>query len=94
MLLPKPFYKHVFPVPLEGAAAMWFTPRIALLPYSGTIWPLSDGWLHSPTGLEITIGLALLNLLYVGLALVAAAHRRENLGIAVIVVAKSSLGFQ
>jgi hypothetical protein len=72
-------------IPIERAAAMWFTPRIALLPYSGTIWPLSDGWHQTPTGFEITLGFALLNFLYVGLALIGAAHWRESSGIALIV---------
>jgi hypothetical protein len=72
-------------IPIERASAMWFTPRIALLPYSGTIWPLDEGWLHSPTGFEITIGFALLNFLYVGLALLGAVHWRESPGIALIV---------
>jgi len=72
-------------IPIERAAAMWFTPRIAVLPYSGTIWPLSDGWHHSPTGFEITIGFTLLNVLYAGLALIGAAHRRESPGIVLIV---------
>jgi len=72
-------------IPIERAAAMWFTPRIAVLPYSGTIWPLSDGWQHSPTGFEITIGFALLNFLYAGLALLGAVRWRESPGIVLIV---------
>jgi hypothetical protein len=72
-------------IPIERAAAMWFTPRIALLPYSGTLWPLSDGWHQSRTGFEITIGFAFLNVLYAGLALIGPAHWRECPGIALIV---------
>lgn len=72
-------------IPIERAAAMWFTPRIALLPYSGTLWPLSDGWHRSSTGFEITFGFTFLNFLYAGLALVGAAHWRESPGIALIV---------
>jgi hypothetical protein len=72
-------------IPIERAAAMWFTPRIALLPYSGTFWPLSDGWHQSPTGFRITIGFALLNFLYAGLALLGTVHWRESPGIALIV---------
>jgi hypothetical protein len=79
-----PFRSYVW-IPIERAAAMWFTPRIALLPYSGKIWPLSDGWHQSPTGFEITIGFALLNFLYAGLALIGATHWRESPGIALIV---------
>jgi hypothetical protein len=72
-------------IPLERAAAMWFTPRIAALPYSGQIWPLRDGWHQSPTGFEITIAFALVNFLYAILAFIGAAHWRESPGIALIV---------
>jgi hypothetical protein len=72
-------------IPIERAAAMWFTPRIAALPYSGTIWPLSDGWHQSPAGFKITLGFALLSFLYAGLALLGAVHWRESLGITLIV---------
>jgi hypothetical protein len=71
-------------IPIKRVAAMWFTPRIALLPYSGTIWPLSHGWHESPTGFEITLGFAVLNFLYAGLALIGAAHWRYSPGIALI----------
>jgi hypothetical protein len=78
-----PFRSYAW-IPIERAAAMWFTPRIALLPYSGTIWPLSNGWHQSPTGFEITIGFALLNFLYAGLALTGATYWRESPGLAMI----------
>jgi hypothetical protein len=71
-------------IPIERAATMWFTPRIAVLPYSGQIWPLSDGWHHSPTGFEITLGFTVLNFLYAGLAVLGAAQWRERPGIALI----------
>lgn len=64
---------------------MWFTPRIALLPYAGTLWPLNDGWHRSSTGFEITFGFTFLNFLYAGLALVGAVHWRESPGIGLIV---------
>jgi hypothetical protein len=82
--LRNPFRSYVW-IPIERAAAMWFTPRIALLPYSGQIWPLSSGWHESQTGFEITIALALLNLIYAGLASMGASYWRENPGIALIV---------
>ena len=71
-------------IPIKRIAAMWFTPRIALLPYSGTIWPLRDGWHESSSGFEITLGFAVLNFLYAGLALIGAAHWRHSPGIALI----------
>jgi hypothetical protein len=72
-------------IPVERAAAMWFTPRIALLPYSGKLWPLSDSWHHCPIDFATTLGFALLNILYAGLALIGAVHWRDSPGIALIV---------
>lgn len=79
-----PFRSYVW-VPVERTAAMWFTPRIALLPYTGQIWPLSDGWRQSPTGFEIALGFAFLNFVYVGLALLGVVHWRASPGFALIV---------
>lgn len=72
-------------IPIQRAFAMWFTPRIALLPYSGTIWPLREGWRQSPAGFATTIAFALMGFLYAGLALVGAVRWRENPGIILIV---------
>jgi hypothetical protein len=72
-------------IPLERTAAMWFTPRIALLPYSGQIWPLREAWHENPAGFEITIAFALLNFLYAGLAIFGALRSRQSPGIALIV---------
>ena len=71
-------------IPIKRAAAMWFTPRIAPLPYSGKFWPLSDGWHQSSTGFEITLGFAVLNFLHAGLALIGAVHWRHSPGIVLI----------
>jgi len=79
-----PFRSYVW-IPIERTAAMWFTPRITLLPYSGRIWPLSDGWHESPTGFKTTIGFTLLNFVYAGLALLGVVHWRESPGIPLIV---------
>ena len=72
-------------IPIERAAAMWFTPRITLLPYSGRLWPLAESYRRNPTDLEVTLGLALLNFLYVGMALAAAWSWRKNPGVLLIV---------
>ncbi len=79
----EPFRTYVR-IPIERAAVLWFTPRTALLPYSGQLWPRSDGWHEGPTGFTITLGLALLNFLYAGLAIVGALYWRQNPGIALI----------
>src|SRR6059058_4912452 len=72
-------------IPIERAAAIWFTPRIALLPYSGRLWPLAESYRSNPTGFEVTLGFALLNVLYVAMALAAACSWRTNPGILLIV---------
>jgi hypothetical protein len=79
-----PFSSYVW-VPLERTAAMWFTPRIALLPYSGKLWPLSNAWRSNATDFSVTLGLALLNFFYVGLAVMGLMYWRESPGIAIFV---------
>jgi hypothetical protein len=72
-------------IPIERAAAMWFTPRITLLPYSGRLWPLTESYHSNPTDFEVTLGLALVNVLYVGMALAAVWAYRTNQGVLLIV---------
>ncbi len=72
-------------IPIERAAAMWFTPRITLLPYSGRLWPLAESYRSNPTDFEVTLGLALLNVLYVGMGFAAAWICRTNPGVLLIV---------
>jgi hypothetical protein len=81
----QPFRSYIW-IPIERAAAMWLTKRTAILPYSGQLWPRSDGWHEGPTGFTITLGFALLNFLYVGLAILGVVHWRASPGIALIVV--------
>ncbi len=71
-------------IPIERAAAMWFTPRITLLPYSGRLWPLAESYRSNPTDFEVTLGLALLNVVYVGMALATAWLGRANPGVLLI----------
>jgi hypothetical protein len=72
-------------IPIERAAAMWFTPRNTLLPYSGRLWPLDESYRSNSTDFEVTLGLALLNILYVGMALAAGWFCRANPGVLLIV---------
>jgi hypothetical protein len=72
-------------VPLERAAAMWFTPRITLLPFSGRFWPLAESYRYNPAEFAFTFGFTLLNILYIAAALAAASFRRTNPGVLLIV---------
>jgi hypothetical protein len=55
-------------LPAARALTLWFTPRIELLPLSGTVFPLLQSWEDDPIDQSVTAGLFLLNILYVGLA--------------------------
>lgn len=54
-------------VPAARAMAMWFTPRIELLPISGNVFPLAYMREEDPVDQEFTSLLFLLNIFYVGL---------------------------
>jgi len=56
-------------LPAARALTMWFTPRIELLPLSGTIFPLAQSWEDDRIDQSVTLGLFLLNIFYVGLAI-------------------------
>src|SRR5260370_13915978 len=72
-------------IPTERAAAMWFTPRITLLPYSGKLWPLSESHQSNPIDFDVTFGFALLNVLYIVMAVAVASFLRTNQRIQLIV---------
>jgi hypothetical protein len=78
-----PFRTYIW-IPIERAAAMWFTPRIALLPYSGRLWPLKESLRSNSTDLEVTLGFAVLNAIYIGMALAAGWTWRTTMGIQLI----------
>ena len=73
-----------FWIPVKRAASMWFTPRITLLPFSGRFWPLAESYHYNPAEFEVTLGLTLLNVLYVLMFLVAAWFCRTNPGVLLI----------
>jgi len=54
-------------IPVARAAAIWFTPRIELLPISGNVFPLAERYDEDPRDQGFTILLFFLNLIYVGL---------------------------
>src|SRR6266699_3505359 len=72
-------------IPIERAAAMWLTPRITLLPTSGRLWPLPESHRSNPIDFEVTLGLAMLNVLDIVVGLVAAWSWRLNPGVLLIV---------
>ena len=59
-------------IPLRRAVRIWFTPRIELLPVSGSVFPLRYMHEEDPVDQRITIKLFFLNILYVALGLCGA----------------------
>jgi hypothetical protein len=54
-------------LPALRAVTLWFSPRIELLPVSGTVFPLRQAWEDDTVDQSVTVGLFLLNILYLGL---------------------------
>jgi hypothetical protein len=69
-------------LPLARAVTLWFTPRIELIPVSGTVFPLRQSWQDDRIDQSVTVGLFLLNIFYVALAIWGAV-RLWRLSIAV-----------
>jgi len=64
-----PLRTYVF-VPAARIAAMWLTPRIELLPYSGKLWPVGEHWRGNPADFGVTFGFGVLGFVYLGLAVI------------------------
>src|ERR1700722_8010502 len=56
-------------LPLARAMTMWFTPRIELIPVSGTVFPLVQSWQEDTVDQSVTVGVFLLNIAYAALAI-------------------------
>ena len=85
-------------LPLLRAVTLWFAPRIELLPVSGTVFPLRQAWEDDKADQSVTIGLFLLNILFVGLGVCgavklwrwSAASRSAVLAILLFVVLRTA----
>jgi Dolichyl-phosphate-mannose-protein mannosyltransferase len=73
-------------VPLKRAFALWFTPRIELLPFSGQLWPVRAAWQEDPVDFSVTIGLFILCVLLAATGL-AGAWRARNSPVTAFLVA-------
>jgi hypothetical protein len=69
-------------LPAARALTLWFTPRIELLPLSGTVFPLRQSWEDDPIDQSVTVGFFLLNLAYVVSALWGATRLWRNRSVA------------
>jgi hypothetical protein len=72
-------------IPLARMWTMWFTPRIALLPYSGNLWPPAEKWRSNRVDFAVTLGFGVLNFAYIGTALIGAWRFRRLPAIAFLI---------
>lgn len=65
-------------VPLLRALAMWFTPRVEMLPLSGKFWPIDYWWEDSPSQYCYSMTLFLMGIAYGVMALGGAWRSRTD----------------
>ena len=73
-------------VPLLRTLTLWFTPRVELLPSSGHLWPLREEWQDDRPDFLITLGLSVVNIIYLALALAGAWLTRRRPGWALLIL--------
>jgi 4-amino-4-deoxy-L-arabinose transferase-like glycosyltransferase len=73
-------------VPLLRTLTLWFTPRVELLPSSGHLWPLREEWQDDRPDFLVTLGLSVVNFIYLALALVGAWLARRRPGWALLIL--------
>jgi len=73
-------------VPLLRTLTLWFTPRVELLPSSGHLWPLRDEWQDDRPDFLVTLGLSVVNIIYIALALAGAWVARRRPGWALLIL--------
>ena len=73
-------------VPLLRTLTLWFTPRVELLPSSGHLWPLREEWQDDRPDFLVTLGLSLVNIIYIALALAGAWLARRQPGWALLIL--------
>jgi len=72
-------------IPLLRSLAVWFTPRVDLLPYSGHPFPLGKEWEYDREDFVVTLSLFFVNCAYVALALAGAWMARGRCGWALLI---------
>src|SRR5271167_3918936 len=73
-------------VPLLRTLTLWFTPRVELLPSSGRLWPLREEWQDDRPDFLVTLGLSVVNIVYIALALAGAWLARRRPGWALLIL--------
>jgi hypothetical protein len=61
-------WRYYFTAPLQRALALWFTPRVETLPYSGNLWPPRQRLREDGQDFLVTLSFGGTNLLLLALA--------------------------
>jgi 4-amino-4-deoxy-L-arabinose transferase-like glycosyltransferase len=72
-------------IPFLRVLTLWFTPRIELLPYSGHLWPMRVEWEDDRPDFVVTLGLVIVNFIYLAMALAGAWMARRRPGVAFLI---------
>ena len=72
-------------IPVLRSLALWFAPRVELLPYSGQLRPFAAQWEDDREDLLVTLGLIAANAIYLALALAGAWVARGRCGWGILV---------
>ena len=73
-------------IPFLRAVTLWFSPRLELLPYSGHVFPLREGWEDDRRDFLVTLSLITVNVVYLALAAIGAWLARGRPGWALLVL--------
>jgi hypothetical protein len=73
-------------IPALRTLTLWFTPRVELLPSSGHLWPVHEEWQDDRRDFLVTLGLTVVNAIYILLALAGVWIARRRPGVALLVV--------
>ncbi|HEX4001376.1 MAG TPA: glycosyltransferase family 39 protein [Candidatus Acidoferrales bacterium] len=72
-------------IPVLRSLALWFTPRIELLPYSGQLRPFATEWDEDREDVLVTLEFIAVNAIYLGLALLGMWVARGRCGWGILV---------
>src|SRR6202021_1144091 len=73
-------------IPALRCLTLWFTPRVELLPSSGHLWPIRVEWQDDRPDFLVTLGLTVVNGIYMLLALAGAWIARRQPGVTLLIV--------
>jgi 4-amino-4-deoxy-L-arabinose transferase-like glycosyltransferase len=72
-------------IPFLRSLTLWFTPRVELLPVSGNLWPFRDEWRDDRRDFLTSLGVVIVNGIYIALAVAGAWVARRRPGWALLI---------